>query len=350
MDIFIERVHGEMGSPMRTSGYFLFFGGLALFTLLIGYYGLADIAGALAFAGWGLLWVTAFHLLPLVINTVAWRRLFDDRSCPSFTVMVWARWIGESINQLLPAAQVGGYLAKARLLIRHGVPGPISGASVVAELTVNVVSQIIFTLLGVGLLFYIEAHEVLSGVLVGLFVMTMLIMGFCIAQRLGMFGGFVRVLTHFGSNRDWQSLVGGATSLDDAIRQIYGNRRRLITAGLWRLCGWIAGAGEVWLALYFLGVPVDAKEALLLESLGQAVRAAGFLIPGAVGVQEGGFLMLGSLVGLGPEVSLALSLTKRVRELVLGVPGLIVWQVAEGRQFWLRSRKVVGDSSQDKQN
>jgi len=70
------------------------------------------------------------------------------------------------------------------------------------------------------------------------------------------------------------------------------------------------------------------------------VRAAAFLIPGAIGVQEGGFIVLGSLVGLGPEVSLALSLTKRVRELLLGIPGLIIWQAAEGRRLWPRKQKA----------
>ncbi|MDX6769446.1 MAG: TIGR00374 family protein, partial [Elusimicrobiota bacterium] len=64
-----------------------------------------------------------------------------------------------------------------------------------------------------------------------------------------------------------------------------------------------------------------------LESLGQAVRAAAFAIPGALGVQEGGYLVLGGLLGIAPDTALALSLTKRFRELVLGLPGLLVWQL-----------------------
>ncbi len=94
--------------------------------------------------------------------------------------------------------------------------------------------------------------------------------------------------------------------------------------------GWLAGVGEVWLALYFLGHPVTLVEALILESLGQAVRSAGFAIPGALGVQEGGLLVLGALVGLPGEVAIGLSLVKRARELTLGLPGLAAWQVAEG--------------------
>ncbi len=87
------------------------------------------------------------------------------------------------------------------------------------------------------------------------------------------------------------------------------------------------GVGEVWLALSFLGHPVSLLSAMMLESLGQAVRAGAFAVPGALGVQEGGYVMLGRVLGLGPETALALSLAKRVRELLLGIPGLIAWQL-----------------------
>jgi putative membrane protein len=350
MDIFIERVHSEMGSPIRTAGYLLFFGGLTLFTVLIGYYGFSEVAAALGAAGWGLLWVTLFHLVPLIVDALGWQRLLSDDGRHSFALLVWARWIGESINGLLPAAQVGGDLAKARLITQRGVPGPKSGASVVIGLTIGLLTQIVFTLMGVGLLIGSGARGAVSIVLIGVGVMFLAVTGFYLLQRCGMFGRLARVVISLGGDRDWESLVGGAEILDNAIWSIYRNRGALVISGLWYLCGWIVGTGEVWLALYFLGMPVTVTDAFLLESLGQALRSAAFCIPGALGVQEGGFIVIGGLIGLGPEVSLALSLTKRVRELVLGVPGLIVWQIAEGRQFWLRSRKVVGDSSQDKQN
>lgn len=327
---------------MRTGAYLLFIGGLVLFTLLIAYHGLGDVAAALAVSGWGLLWVTLFHLVPLIVDAVAWRCLLFDGNRAPLWVMAWVRWIGEAINGLLPVARVGGDLVRARLIVHRGIPGSISGGSVVVELTVGVVTQIVFTLMGVGLLLYSGDREVVTLVLIGLGIMGLLVTGFCLAQRFGMFGGFVRILTRLGGNRDWQSLVGGAAALDDAIWHIYRNRSALLASGFWRLCGWIVGAGEVWFALYFLGSPVSLTNALLLESLGQAIRAAAFLIPAGLGVQEGGFLVLGGLLGLTPEVSLALSLTKRVRELLLGVPGLIVWQAAEGQRLW-RRRKAAGE-------
>jgi putative membrane protein len=169
--------------------------------------------------------------------------------------------------------------------------------------------------------------------------MALLVGGFFLVQRLGLFGGLARISSRLPGSQHWESLVGEAAALDDAVLCLYRNRRSLAAAGLWRLGAWLVGTGEVWLALYFLGAPRSMTDALLLESLGQAVRALAFMIPGALGVQEGGYLLLGGLLGLGPELALAVSLAKRVREVVLGVPGLIAWQIAEGRHLWRRRRR-----------
>jgi hypothetical protein len=64
----------------------------------------------------------------------------------------------------------------------------------------------------------------------------------------------------------------------------------------------------------------------VVESLVFGLRTAAFFIPGAWGVQEAGYILVGSAFGLAPETMLALTLVKRARELVVGVPVLIVGQ------------------------
>lgn len=85
------------------------------------------------------------------------------------------------------------------------------------------------------------------------------------------------------------------------------------------------------LALYFVGVSVDFREGLIIESLGQAFRAVGFAIPGSLGVQEGGFIIACGLFGVSPQAAIQLSLLKRIREVALGIPALIAWQIVEIR-------------------
>lgn len=310
--------------------------GLFLFTGLILWEGAGDVATALATAGWGLAAVTLFHLVPLLADTAAWRLLFPPAPRrPGFSRVAWARWIGDAVNNLLPAAQVGGTLLRARLVsLSTGVSGNAAGAATIADLTLIVFTQILFTLAGVGILVSrLGRHEVVSPLLWGLVAFTSLAGAFYLLQRRGMFGGLAQLLSRVAGGRTWPELLGGAEALDGALDAVYRRRGTLLGAGALNLAAWIVGTGEVWLAMYFLGAPVSLAEAFLLESLGQAVRAAAFFVPAAIGVQEGTYVFLGALLGIPGEVALALSLVKRVRELAFGVPGLLAWQVAEGKRL-----------------
>ncbi len=304
--------------------------GIVLFVAIIAHQGVGEVAGALAVAGWGLLGVAAFHLVPVFGDAMGWRRLLASRSPISIRTAMYARWIGESVNGLLPVAQVGGSVVKANLAARRGVPGALAGASVVVDITTLVGSQIAFTLLGLALLIaHVGGRDLAPTALAGTVVMSLMLFGFYLAQRRGMFGVLARALQKLAPGGGPSALADGAESIDADVRALYGESRAVVGAIAWHLFAWIVGAGEVWLALWLLGHPVDLSTALLLESLGQAMRAAAFAIPGALGVQEGGYVLLGQVLGIGPETAIALSLSKRVRELTLGIPGLVVWQIEE---------------------
>jgi len=313
--------------------------GLTGLTLLIAWQGMGQVLGALAVAGWGLLAVTAYHLIPMLSNTVAWLCLFHSRDRLPVHQLLTARWIGESINSLLPVAQVGGELAKARWIMHHGVRGRIAGASAVVDLTVAVLTQIIFTVIGLFLLIlHLGRNDIILPTVIGIGIISFLLIGFYIAQRKGMFEKAACMIEKIAAGREWLSLSGNAAAMDAAVHEVYRHRGRLASASTWRLLGWMSGTGETWLIMHFLGLPVSILEALLLESLGQAVRAAGFIIPASLGVQEGGFVLLGAVLGIPPHAALALSLGKRVRELLLGLPGLALWQLKTGRRLWRRHR------------
>jgi putative membrane protein len=320
---------------LRLPFYLAWVAGLVLFVGLIVFQGLDDMIAVLYAAGWGLVWVAVFHLAPLLADALSWRALLPATHRRSFGEITWMRWIGESINTLLPVAQVGGDIVRVRLLNRTGVPGAMASATVIVDITAGMLTLIVFALLGVALLLrHGGAGEIATQVSIGIAMFAALSLGFYLAQRAGVFIGFVRLVEHVANGHEWRSLTGGAAALDHMVERLYRRRRPVLIACAWRLLGWLLGTGEVWLTLYFLGHPVTLSEALTLESLGQAIRAAAFAIPGALGVQESGFIVLGGVLGVPPAPSLALSLVKRARELALGLPGLIAWQITEGRGAW----------------
>ncbi|MSP87631.1 MAG: TIGR00374 family protein [Alphaproteobacteria bacterium] len=313
-----------------------FFGllGLALATGLIVYHGAGEVFTVLAGAGFGILWASLFHLIPMAVNARAWQVLLPGAARPGIIFFTWAVWVRESVNGLLPVARVGGEIVSARLLIWHGVRPSPAVASLVVDMTLSIVSQFVFTVVGLGLLM-LRSDDVatIGRIALALLVAVPIVVALVAVQRLGMFGVLGRLFNALFRDR-WAMLVAGAHRLDRWVRLLYRRRDRIVSCGLWQLVGWLLGAGEIYLALYFLDHPVSLLDALLIEALAQAVSSAAFVVPAAIGVQEGGFLLFGALLGLSPEISLALALARRARDLIMFVPPLLVWQ-------WLEARRLL---------
>ncbi len=327
----------ERGRPRggwrRAPGILVWFLGVALCAALVRTQGFREVFGVLATSGWWLLCLALYHPIQTVVDSAGWAQLLPATHRPPFRSLVWMRWVGESVNGLLPVASVGGEVVKARLLTRAGTGGAEAGASVVADLTVGLASEAAFALMGLAALSTLARGALPAGWAAGFAGAGAVIAVFYLAQRWGLFGRVAGILERLMGGEALAVLVGGAGALDRAVRSTYRRRRSLAACFSWRLLGWILGTGEVWFALRLLGVEVTVTEAFVLESLGQAVRSVGFAIPGALGVQEGGFVLIGKLVGLGPETALALSLAKRVREVLLGLPGLLCWSWVEGQRL-----------------
>ncbi len=312
-----------------------------LVVYLIADSGAGEVARAMLVVGWGLLPITLFHLVPLFFSALSWRELLPLSSRPDVISVTWIRWIRESINALLPVAGVGGDVAGARLAHLRGVPGAQAAASMVVDTTVGVVTQLVFVLTGVMLLVIRSTEHtallVAWVVLIGMGVFIVAIAAFVLVQHRNMFVMFAKLARGLVPEKWLSSFAGNASAIDDAVVAVYRNRFAFLRANLLRLVGWAAGTGEIWLVMQFLGQPLGVLDAFILESLSSGVRAAAFMVPGALGALEGGFVLFGALFGLPAETALAISLSKRVRELILGLPGLFVWHWIEGHYLLRRS-------------
>ncbi|CAG9181670.1 flippase-like domain-containing protein [Cupriavidus pampae] len=321
---------------MTRAAVFLFTIGAALFVALLAWRGFDAVVSTLLVAKWGLALIAAFHLIPLLLDAASIWVLMHRHGEGKVRDAIFTRWVGESVNSLLPAGQLGGPVLMVRYLSHRGARIRDAAAAITVSTTAQALSQILFALGGI-LLF--SANGGLEGerapIIAVTVVLTLSVVGFMFLQRRGMFGHVLRLLQKVMGKRDWKGLTVGADAVDEAIRELYGEKGRVAASFFLNLIGWIIGTGEVWLIMHFLGHPVSWVDALLLESVGQAIRGAAFAIPGSLGAQEGGYLLLAPLVGLPPDMALALSLAKRVRELILGLPGLLYLHLSE-RKFQRR--------------
>ncbi|MBN3807969.1 flippase-like domain-containing protein [Paraburkholderia sp. Ac-20347] len=316
--------------------------GTALFIALLAWQGLGSVTGALAAAGWGLALVAAFHVVPLALDAGAIAVLFKKGERVDQRHALLARWSGEAVNSLLPAGQIGGPVAMTRQLAQRGMQMRDAAAAITVSTTLQAVAQIVFAVFGIVLFSAYATNgaprDLGIAALIATFVLGGLIALFYVAQRRGLFGRLLRIASKLFGKRDWSSLATRADAIDAAVKALYAERGRAAASFALSLAGWLVGTAEVWLALHFLGHPVSWVDALLLESIGQAIRGAAFAIPGSLGVQEGGYLLLAPLVGLPPEAALALSLAKRAREILLGLPGLLYLHFSE--RSWQRRRAL----------
>jgi putative membrane protein len=311
----------------RTASWLLSIGVLLFVGVLLSQ-DLPAILATLGHAGWGLLLVALFHLLPLVIDAAAIGVLIKrDLSRTALRDSLLARWIGESANSLMPAGQLGGPVLMARHLAQRGLPMDEAAAAITVSTTLQTFAQIAFALLGIVVLgtqtTLFSPAALRTAALIASAFLAIQVGGFYLIQRRGLFSKLMSAVRRFSRKRDWSQWVAQAQAIDLAVQATYRRNGPVTASFVLSLVGWVAGTGEVFLIAGFLGTPVSWRDAFVLESLGQAIRGAGFAIPGALGVQEGGYLLLAPLAGLAPDAALALSLAKRARELLLGLPGLL---------------------------
>jgi putative membrane protein len=318
--------------------------GVCLSAWLLESYGVGRILDLLHHAGWfGILTVVAFHPVQILFSALGWRVIAGPTEPrPGLRTYMAMRWIREGVNNLLPVGQIGGEFVVARLLQRNGMQLAPAIAGTVADLTMEMVTQILFTLFGLLLLLRsVGDGGIASYVISGLAIAALVAVSFVGSQWFGLASGIEKGLMRLGRSFGW-SATANVTGLHDALISCYRSPSRLAWASLWQMVSWLLGGVEVCLALHFLGHDVGIVSGLIIESLGQALKAVGFAVPGALGVQEGGYIVICQVFGLSPEMAIALSLMKRLREVGLGVPGLLAWHRAEARPVTVSASPMQG--------
>src|SRR5579872_960141 len=286
--------------------------------------------------GFGLVFILALHVVVIAIDGMSWRTLLPKRDAATFVLLVWARWVRESTNLLLPVAQIGGEVAGVRLLTLNGVSLRNASASVVLDKLTEGMSQLLFAVLGLGILIAARgASDLALAIATALAVVSIAVTGIVAAQYAGGFAGVERWLCLVCTRIHPRARDAFAGVLE-TIRST-GRVRPMATSVGQHLAAWCVGSGETWLALRFMGHPIGVPTALAIESLGSVITAAGFIVPGAIGVQESGYMAIGAALGLPAELGLAISLVKRARQILLGLPALASWQASE--LGWLRLQR-----------
>ncbi len=386
----------RLAASLATTAAVLGFAGWALLSVQGA---AATVRADLARAAWLLPWLVALHLGQLLLSAIAWRGLLPSPPLPASRLpasllpvrssartssrpdawpgarqdarpslaLFWRlRVVREGIDSLLPVAQVGGEIVAARLLGRLGLPAPRAAASVVVDVTLELLTQVAFLAVGLLALATLPGGRAAQPGAAGWAAMAWLLPAIggtaallVLAQRFGALRGLELVARAVSRHVPGLADLAG---LQAEARAIYRRGPALRRAAALHGLAWLLGTAETWAVLHALGLGASPVQALVVESLGMAARSAGFALPGAIGAQEGGFILAVAAAGLpelaaclphaacahaaplgpatlaqlgtgaaalaspGIAIGLSLSLLKRLREIGTGAIGLALWR------------------------
>jgi len=295
--------------------------GVALLALLLATHGVGAVREIVLRVGWQAILVVAAHLPVTLLATIGWQVLLPPDRRPPLTFLFRVRLIKEAVNALLPVAQVGGDVVRAKLSVRNGLTLAEATASCVVDVLAGTVGLALFVLtsLVVAIATLHDPRLAQAGL-----ALVVLVAAIALAAFAAHKAGLGRRLGQLSQR--WTALASRIGELGEAFRGIGRQRANLFASWAWHMAAWIGGAFETYISMWALGLNPTLLQALIVEGLAQTAKVVGFAIPGALGVQEGGYLLLGGALGLTPDQALALSLLRRLRELTLGGVGLVLWR------------------------
>jgi putative membrane protein len=215
----------------------------------------------------------------------------------------------------------------------EGIPLKIATAVMIVDLTIGVVTKVMYMVAAGFLLVAVTGRADLTRpTLAAAVTGTLAAAGSYAVQRLGIFRRIATFTSRLAGSPVRNTLVESGEALDQEIALIYARRRGTAGCYLFWILSWFVASGEIWISLRALGFQSSFTTAIILESAALAIRGAAFLVPGTV--QEGTYVVVGNLLGVPGDIALALSLVRRIRELALGIPALLWWQLMEARILW----------------
>ena len=319
---------------------FLVVVGLLTLILIVWHIGPGQIYDAAAQLGpVALLVLLIPSLIMYVVEAYGWKVTLGPsaKNIPFWRVLA-IRTAGEVVNMTTPTAYVGGEPLKAYLLKKHQVPMVEGLASVIIAKTTMTIAEVLFILLGIALGVWLlggndSSGHTVAAALVSVGLLAFGTAAFMFVQRQGLFTWLLGFLRKIGLRIAYlEAREEKLRSLDRTILTFYRDNRPAFysSTGLFFL-GWMAEALEVYVIIYYLGGPAMALSAISIGALSVFIKGGTFFIPGSLGAQDGGNMLLLRAFGYSDVTGITFALLRRFRELVWIGLGLLCLALVGGR-------------------
>ncbi len=298
--------------------------------------GLPGIVEALGRLGWqGVVLVCALHAGSIAARAGAWQALVQK---VNFRGCYAAQLVRDGSLSLLWMVPGLGILAGIRTLHLFGASTVGAAASTMIDVFIQTATLILIAILGVIVVLTFDGgdHRAMWLGVLGLSVLQ--VGAIALLPRHAGAMRFAGKLVRRASQAFGRNAAAASQEFVNALSAVHADNARISLAVLGQTVAWGLCAAQIWVAAHAMGADLSPLSALALIGLVFALTGMLFVVPWGMGVQEAGFVFFGALFGIDESTALALSLSVRMRDLVLGIPGVLLWLAFEGRATWQRSR------------
>jgi glycosyltransferase 2 family protein len=265
-----------------------------------------------------------------VIEAYGWKVVLGQAAQQvPFLSLLTIRTAGEVVNMTTPG-YVAGEPLKAYFLKKYNVPIAEGAASVVIAKTTMTVAQVVFILIGIALGFWIlgagsSAEQTIIAGLISAGVLVCSMAGFMLLQRRGLFASILSIVSTLGVRiRALDAQEEHLRSIDQTIQNFYIHYRGIFYAStVLYFFGWMAEGLEVFAIIYFLDGTATLLSAISIGALAVFIKGGTSFIPGSLGTQEAGNLLLLKAFGYSDVTGITFALLRRFREVVWIGIGLV---------------------------
>ncbi len=272
------------------------------------------------------------HIPTLYFDSLAWIILMKNKLSMKTAFII--TWISQTSGKFIPSGNITGEFVRFYLARRSGHKFSEASSTVLMDLFIATFSLFLIGLAAlIFIVFSLKSNLILNQFQYLILAFSLISLGtlfFLLIIRKRVISKFLVITKkiEFLSKKNIFNLL----RLDISLNKLSHRKWRLLNAVVLRLMGWIAGAFEIYVFLWVIGVDAKISDVIIIESVTAIIRSAAFFIPSAIGVQELAFVIVGELVGYSSIVSFSVAIGRRLREIMVGIPAIITWIIIFRKQ------------------
>jgi uncharacterized protein (TIRG00374 family) len=294
--------------------------GAILLAYLVNRFGSAKVWRDLKSIGWRLLAIVALEgLVNLSSARVWWHTLPRQARRGWFARLFLVHLAGSALNQSSPGAPLGGEPLKA-MLLKERFQISVLTASLLSAKLAQALARALFVILGTLVAWRTLKFKLLPvrSLTVGFILTVVGVIMFMTMQICGFSAAAKRVSARLRFLGGWvERLERGVDRVDRHLRELYTMRPwDFVAAVALSVAGLCVGVIQVWLMMRSMGLGENWLASLTIEALSVLVSFVLFAIPGSLGVQEGGKVLIFAALGLPVAAGLSMGVAFRLNSLV----------------------------------